>query len=129
VRRAKLCDEDLAAIEPKLRVLKRAFGHDIRGSTLEEQLQFVHFESRGCEQAAGRPCAKRARREKPMTAAAYQASAGASFAVNSHKRVQTHIGAVNAYGTDTADGSAVAAGMRDELNQNGLIAQSAWGMA
>ncbi|MGF6604571.1 hypothetical protein P3T23_009327 [Paraburkholderia sp. GAS448] len=31
------------------------FGHDIRGSTLDEQLQFVHYElTRGREQAAGR---------------------------------------------------------------------------
>ena len=34
---------------------KRVFGHDIRGSTLDEQLQFVHYElTRGREQAAGR---------------------------------------------------------------------------
>ncbi|CAE6857361.1 hypothetical protein R75461_07788 [Paraburkholderia nemoris] len=34
---------------------KRVFGHDIRSSTLDEQLQFVHYElTRGREQAAGR---------------------------------------------------------------------------
>ncbi|KVH51173.1 phage tail tip lysozyme [Burkholderia diffusa] len=34
---------------------RRVFGHDIRGSTLDEQLQFVHYElTRGREQAAGR---------------------------------------------------------------------------
>jgi hypothetical protein len=34
---------------------RRAFGKDIRGSTLDEQLQFVHYElTRGREQAAGR---------------------------------------------------------------------------
>lgn len=34
---------------------RRVFGHDIRASTLDEQLQFVHYElTRGREQAAGR---------------------------------------------------------------------------
>ncbi|WP_230963635.1 phage tail tip lysozyme, partial [Burkholderia territorii] len=34
---------------------RRVFGHDIRGSSLDEQLQFVHYElTRGREQAAGR---------------------------------------------------------------------------
>lgn len=34
---------------------RRVFGHDMRGSTLDEQLQFVHYElTRGREQAAGR---------------------------------------------------------------------------
>jgi hypothetical protein len=35
---------------------------------------------------------------------------------------------VEVYGADTADGQAVVTGMRDELNQNGLIAQGTWGM-
>ncbi|WP_146149986.1 hypothetical protein [Caballeronia novacaledonica] len=48
----------------------------------------------------------------PMMAAAYPASAGGSSAVNSHNRVQTHIGTVNVYGTDTSDGHAVVAGAR-----------------
>lgn len=155
---------------------KRVFGHDIRGSTLEEQLAFVNYElTRGREQAAGRALrqartageagaivsakyerplnvdkemAKRSAAAStlyaslgaggamstslptpaPMMAAAYQASAGGASAVNSNNRVQTHIGTVNVYGQNTADGHAVAAGMRDELNQNGLIAQGAWGM-
>jgi hypothetical protein len=65
----------------------------------------------------------------PMMAAAYQANAGGSSSVNdSHNRVQTHIGTVNVYGSDISDGHADVTGMRDELNQNGLIAQDAWGM-
>lgn len=152
---------------------KRVFGHDIRRSSLDEQLQFVHHElTRGREQAAGRALrqarsageagaivsskyerplrvdqemAKRSAAATtlyvslgsegsgvptatPMMAAAYQASAGGASAVNSHNRVQTHIGTVNVYGADANDGHAVVTGMRDELNQNGLIAQGAWGM-
>ncbi len=112
------------------------FGRDIRGSSLEEQLQFVHYElTRGREQAAGRALrqartageagaivsskyerplrvelemAKRSAATTalygslgsegtavptgvltpaPMMAAAYEASAGGSSAVNSHNRV------------------------------------------
>ncbi|WP_087086998.1 phage tail tip lysozyme [Caballeronia catudaia] len=152
---------------------KRVFGHDIRGSSLDEQLQFVNYElTRGREQAAGRALrlaksageagaivsakyerplrveqemtkrsaaatslygslgvAGAANTPAPMMATAYQAKAGGSSSVNnSHNRVQTHIGTVNVYGSDTSDGHAVAAGMRDEINQNGLIAQGAWGM-
>jgi hypothetical protein len=161
---------------------KHVFGHDIRGSSLDEQLQFVHYElTHGREQAAGRALRQarsageagaivsakyerplRVEEEKikrsaaatalygslsgslgpvgaagptslatpaPMMAAAYQASASGSSSVNnSHNRVQTHIGTVNVYGSDTGDGHAVVAGMRDELSQNGLIAQGAWGM-
>jgi hypothetical protein len=42
--------------------------------------------------------------------------------------LQTHIGTVNLNGSEIGDGQAVAAGMRDELNQNGLISMGAWGM-
>lgn len=64
-----------------------------------------------------------------MMAAAYQASAGGASVVNSHNRTETTIGTVNVYGSDANDGHAVVAGMRDELNHNGLIAQGSWGMA
>ncbi|WP_233874033.1 phage tail tip lysozyme [Paraburkholderia adhaesiva] len=156
---------------------RRVFGHDIRGSSLDEQLAFVNYElTRGREQAAGRALrgarsageagaivsakyerplhveketAKRSAAASalyaslpggaaagsaappaaaPMMTAAYQAGAGASM-VNSHNRTDTHIGTVNVYGSDTSDGHAVVADMRDELSQNGLIAGAAYGMS
>ncbi len=162
---------------------RRVFGHDIRGSSLEEQLQFVNYElTRGQEQAAGRAlrgarsageagAIVSAKYERPlnvekeigkrsaaasalyaslpggvgtagggaavpaglptaapMMTAAYQAGAGASM-VNSHNRTDTHIGTVNVYGSDTNDGHAVVADMRDELDRHGLIAGAAYGMS
>ncbi|MGF6633523.1 phage tail tip lysozyme [Paraburkholderia sp. MM6662-R1] len=58
----------------------------------------------------------------PMYAAATRSQAGGTTTTST---VETNIGTVNVYGSNTNDGRAVASDMRAEINQHGLMANSA----
>jgi Phage tail lysozyme len=143
---------------------KRMFGHDIRQSTLEEQLKFLNDElRRGSRQGAGRrlanastaaeagaivsqyyeaPADKQKEIAKrsaaaasifnslggggpslaPMYAAAARSQSGSSM--TNHNSTETHVGQINVYGVDPNNAQSVASGVRDQLNQHSLIANS-----